>query len=209
VRVALRAIVAWSMVAGLSPVCLAGPVEDHEAGLLAYRRGDVTGAMPPLRRAADAGHVASMVLLAYILDNAGMTQEALPLYRRAAAQGDAEAEAALASLLVEGRGGVRDAREAFRLFERAAGRGHPLAVQAVADAYLRNDARMLGDDAVDGKALAALRRAAEAGYVPAAERLVAVYQQGLLGAAPDAAESARWQARVTAARPRPAGAKKQ
>jgi TPR repeat protein len=208
VRVALRTIVAWAITAGLCPVCIAGPTEDHEAGLQSFQRGDIVGAMPPLRRAADAGHVPSMVLLAYILDNAGMTKEALPLYRRAAVQGDAEAEAALASLLIEGRSTAPDPREAFLLYERAAGRGHPLAAQAVADAYLRNDTRMLGEDATDAKALPALRRAAEAGYVPAAERLVIVYQQGLLGATADEAEAARWQARVSAARPRASGAKK-
>ena len=42
-------------VAGMAAcaACMAGPAEDHAAGLQAYRRGDVAGAMAPLRRAVE------------------------------------------------------------------------------------------------------------------------------------------------------------
>jgi len=186
----------------------AGPTDDHATGLSAFRRGDVTGAMTPLRRAADAGHAPSQALLAYILDTAGLTREALPLYQSSARQGNVDAQVALAGLLVEGRSVPRDARQAFVLYEAAALQGHGFASQAVADAYLRNDAAMLADDATDAKALAALRRAADGGDGRSAERLVAVYQQGQYGVAPDAVEAARWAARVLSQRSRTPGAKK-
>lgn len=186
----------------------AEPAADFAAGLQAFRGGDVTGAMTPLRRASEAGHAPSQSLLAFILDNAGLTQEALALYRRAAAQGHADAQVALAGLLIEGRAAPRDPRAAFRLYASAAEQGQPAAIWAVADAYLRTDAAMLGDDATDIQALAALRRAAETGDLRSIERLVAVYQQGQHGVAPDAAEAARWQARLASQRPRAAGARK-
>jgi TPR repeat protein len=196
------AIVAGAAVCG---ACEAGPVEDHAAGLQAYRRGDVSNAMTPLRRAADAGHAPSQTLLAFILEAAGVTTEAAALYRRAAEQGDVEAEVALASMLVAGRGGPGDPREAFRLFSRAADRGDPRAIRAVAEIHLRGDRQALGADASDADALAALRRAGVQGHVASVERLVQVYRQGLLGVIPDTAESARWQAqlaRLRSAEPR-------
>lgn len=187
---------------------MAGPAEDHAAGLQAYRRGDVAGAMAPLRRAADAGHAPAQTLLAFILDAAGLTADAIAYYRRAAEQGDVDAQIGLASLLAGGRSDASDPREAFVLFARAADRGDPRAVRAVADVYLRDDRQMLGDDATDAKALAALRRAGELDHAGAIERLVRVYQQGLLGATADAAEAARWQARLARLRPRPAEPRK-
>jgi len=200
----LAAFAAGSLACAL---CAAGPLEDHEAGVQALRQGDVTGAMVPLRRAAEANHAPAQALLASIFDNAGLTDEAVPLYRRAAAQGNADAQAALAGLHVEGRAVPPDLREAFRLYERAAASGHALAVQAVADAYLRNDTAMLDTDATDAKALAALRRAGEAGYVAAIVRLVDVYAKGQLGVSADAAEAERWQARLARVRPK-TGARK-
>lgn len=194
----LLVAVAASMVCGVGT---AGPPEDHEAGLQAYRRGDVTGAMLPLRRAADAGHAPSQTLLAFILDSAGLTPEAIALYRRAAEQGHVDAEVALGALLADGRGAAGNPREAFQLFARAADRGDPRAIRALADIYLRDDRAMLGDEATDAKALAALRRAGEMDHAGAVERLVRVYREGQLGVAADAAEAARWQARLTRLRP--------
>jgi uncharacterized protein len=208
---ALRTRPLLALLIGACIACSAGaatPDEDYAAGLKSFRSGDVTGAMTPLRRAADGGHAPSQFLLGFIFDNAGLTPEAVPLFRRAAAQGHADAQVALAGLLMEGRAVARDPRAAFRLYASAAQQGQPAAIQAVADAYLRNDAAMLGDDATDALALAALRRAGEAGDLRSAERLATVYQQGLYGAPADVAEAARWQARAASQRPRAAGAKK-
>lgn len=194
----------------LLPLARAGADDDYRAGQQAFARGDVVGAMTPLRRGAAAGHAPSQSLLGFILENAGLVDEAAGLYRQAAAQGHADAQAALAGLYLVGRGVPHDEREAFVLFSRAAASGHATAIKVVADVYLRDDVRMLGDDRSDALALAALRRAAEADHLPTIDRLVLVYQRGELGVPADAAEAERWQARAAKLRPRPpaAGSKK-
>lgn len=202
----MRRAVRWVVVlfAGtmLTSPARAGAGDDYRAGQQAYARGDVAGAMTPLRRAAAAGHAPSQSQLAFILESAGLVDEAAGLYRQAAAQNHADGEAGLAGLYLEGRGVPRNEREAFVLFSRAAARGHAMSINVVADAYLRRDARMLGDDGSDALALQALRRAAEADYLAAIDRLALAYQRGELGVSPDAAEAARWQARAASLRPR-------
>ena len=86
----------------------AGPEEDYQRGLLAFHRGDVTGAMSALKPAAAAGHAPSQTLLAYILDRADFIDEAARLYLLAADQDDPEAVAALGGLYLTGRGGNRN-----------------------------------------------------------------------------------------------------
>ena len=83
---------------------LAGPQDDYSAGRKAYLAGDVRRAMPPLKRAADAGHAPAQSLYAYILDKAEYNEEAAQYFRRAAEQGDADGQYGLGILYAAGEG---------------------------------------------------------------------------------------------------------
>lgn len=174
--------------------------EDFRAGQLAYQRGDVAAAITALRRGAAANHAPSQYLLGFLLENAGLVDEAAGHYRRAAEQDHADALAAYAGLLAAGRGVPKDERAAFDLYSRAAERGHAMAIRIVADAYLKGELGARASD--DGRALPALRRAAERDHLAAIDALATAYQRGDYGAAPDAAEAARWQARAADLRKR-------
>jgi TPR repeat protein len=113
----------------------AAPADDHQRGLLAYQRGDVVAAMRELRPAADAGHVPSQTLLAFILDRAGFADEATRLYRAAAERNDAEGHAGLAAAYVSGRGIAKDEKQAWLHFSKAAELGHEASIEVVAQAY--------------------------------------------------------------------------
>lgn len=116
---------------------MAAPADDHQRGLLAYQRGDVVAAMAALRPAAKAGHAPSQSLLAFILDKADFVDEALALYRAAAAQNDAEGHAGLGNAYLGGRGVAKDEKQAMRHFSKAADLGHVASQAIVARAAAR------------------------------------------------------------------------
>lgn len=113
----------------------AAPVDDHQRGLQAYQRGDMAAAMGELRKAADAGHVPSQTLLAFILDRAGFADDAARLYRAAAERDDAEGHAGLAAAYLSGRGIAKDEKQAWLHFSKAAELRHEASIDLVADAY--------------------------------------------------------------------------
>lgn len=185
---ALLALLAWTSATG-------APADDHARGLKAYHRGDVVDAMAQLQPAARAGHAPSQALLAFILERSDYTEEAVALYRSAAAQGDADGHAGLASAYLSGRGIAKDEKQAVLHFSKAADAGHAASVEVLATAWLA------GDMGLDGRAdpaaaRTAVQRAAAQGHPPSAQALATAYQTGGLGLVPDAAEAARWQARV-------------
>ncbi len=79
------------LVAGvvLSALLLAGPVtaddaaQTYEKGLAAYNRGDLPGALPLFRQAAEGGSADAQAWLGYILDLAEEDTEAVRWYRAA------------------------------------------------------------------------------------------------------------------------------
>jgi TPR repeat protein len=175
---------------------LAAPADDHRRGQQAYQRGDVVAAMAALRSAAQAGHAPSQSLLAFILDGAGYREEAIQLYRDAAAQDDAEGHAGLAGIYLGGRGVAKDEKLAWRHFSKAAELGHALSIQLVADAYLKRQFGLDPDGADAAAALHAWRRAAAQGHAASAQALALSYRSGLHGLAADAAQAAQWQSRA-------------
>lgn len=115
---------------------VSGPIEDYEAGRKAFQEGDVAGAVVILKKPADQNHVPSQILLGRVLDGAGEDELAVDYFRKAAGQGDAEAEFELGGMYVKGEGVKQDLKEARVWVRRAAERGLPAAVAAMADAYM-------------------------------------------------------------------------
>ncbi len=192
----------WLGGVGVVLMALAAPVhgaaqDDYRQGLQAYHRGDVAGAMAALQPAAQAGHAAAQSLLGYILDRADFAEQAAALWRQAAAQGDAEAHAGLANLHLTGRGVAKDEKQALLHFSEAASRGHALATEVLASAWLGG---RLGLDAAaqPEAARAAVQRAAESGHLASAEALAQAYRSGRFGLPVDEAQALSWQARVLA-----------
>jgi TPR repeat protein len=184
-----------ALLIGASSPAPAAPADEHQRGLLAYQRGDVSGAMAALRPLAAAGHAPSQSLLGFILERADFSEQAAPLWRAAAEQGDAEAHAGLANLYLTGRGVAKDEKRALQHFSEAAARGHALAIEVVATAWLKGE---MGADAKADPvaARAALTRAAEQGHLPSADALAQAWRLGQYGLQPDAAQAAQWQARA-------------
>jgi TPR repeat protein len=187
---------AWALLAGTAA---AAPPDDHQRGLQALQRGDVIAAMAALRPAAQAGHAPSQSLLAHILDRADFSEQAAQLWRQAAAQGDAEAHAGLASMALTGRGIAKDEKLALLHFSEAAARGHAASVHWLADAWLQG---RLGTQAATQpeEARAVLLRAAEQGHLPSIDALAAGHTSGAYGLPVDAAQRERWRARALALR---------
>lgn len=159
--------------------------DDYREGLKYYRSGDVTTAMSRLRKASDAGHAPAQVLLADILDQAEMNEEAVSYYRKAAQQGNADGEYGLGNMYANGEGVKRDPTEARKWIMRAAEKNHPRATTTLAQAYISGG---LGLDAQERNGEEARRwvtRAADSNYVPALDFLAKAYRAGSLGLAVD------------------------
>jgi TPR repeat protein len=109
--------------------------ETYEKGLAAYNRGDLVGALPLFREAAEGGSADAQAWLGYLLDFAEDNAEAVRWYRAAAEQGHAEGLAGLADMYAKGEGVEKDLAEARSLYERAADAGQDRAARVLAAAY--------------------------------------------------------------------------
>jgi TPR repeat protein len=109
--------------------------DTYAKGLAAYNRGDLPGALPLFRQAADAGSADAQAWLGYLLDLAEENVESVRWYRAAAEQGHADGLAGLADMYAKGEGVEKDLGEARSLYEKAADAGHDRAARVLAQAY--------------------------------------------------------------------------
>ena len=109
--------------------------ETFEKGLAAYNRGDLPGALPLFRQAAEEGSSDAQAWLGYLLDLAEENAEAVRWYRASAEQGNGEGLAGLADMYAKGEGVDKDLTEARMLYEKAADAGHGRAARVLAHAY--------------------------------------------------------------------------
>lgn len=129
--VLLSLCLAWPLSA------VADPEADYQQGLQAYReRSDIVGAMPPLRRAADAGHVEAQLLFGFILDWSEENAEAVRYYRMAAESGEPRGQLELARMYLSGEGVDKDPAAAREWIEKARALGHAPAIMQVGYAHL-------------------------------------------------------------------------
>lgn len=166
-----------------------------------WERGDIVGAMPKLRRAADLGHAESQALYAYFLDQADDDEEAAKYYRLAAAQNNVDGIYGIAAFHVSGDGKVeRSLTTAKDLFIRAADLGHAPSVSVVALAYLQGGLGLSDEERASKAALDWIQKAANGGMVQSMDRLALVFEKGEFGVAPDLAKSAEWKKKSMDAR---------
>ena len=105
----------------------------------AFDKSDIVSAMSYYRKAADAGYAPAQRRLAYLLDKSEENEEAVIWYKKAVAQGDAEAEHGLAGMYVSADGIPQDNEEALRLFRSSASKGYPPAIHVMASAYEKGE----------------------------------------------------------------------
>ncbi|HVV94237.1 MAG TPA: caspase family protein [Hyphomicrobiales bacterium] len=196
---------AHELAASLAGADVAGGASDVTCARLATHPGDATATDPgvPIAilkgnadaaiaacRAAAAAHPETghyTALLARAMAAAGRWGEAVPLYRKAAAQGDLRAMVSLATLLENGDHVGKDVRAALALYERAAAAGS-------ADAALNLAADLeqgIGGRRDVKRALALLHRAAGDGSALATYDLGVLAVQGVGGGPAEALEHFR------------------
>ncbi|MCB1906840.1 MAG: sel1 repeat family protein [Rhodocyclaceae bacterium] len=174
-----------------APITVRADVDgDFDAGMAAFRRGDLFSAMEPLRRAADAGHAHAQSLLAYILDLGEYNEEAYRYYKLSADQDFPDGIYGLALMTISGDGVEKDVEKGFALLRRSAALGHARSWNTLADALLNG---MLAPPAEQPDAETILIRSADGGYMRAIDALTMAYSKGMLGIAPDPAKAAIWK----------------
>lgn len=153
--------------------------EDYDLGFKRYQEGDVVGAMAPLRKAANTGHVKAMVLLAQILDASEFDEEAVGFFRKAAEQGDPDGMFGLGAMTASGEGMKNKDQVAGRAWIlKAAESGHVQAVNVIAQAYLKAEMGLTEADRSTPEALRWVQAAAKNDYLPAVDALADAYRTG-------------------------------
>ena len=169
---------------------------EFKAAMVSWNRGDMVTAMSQLRGPADAGHAPSQVLLAYILDKSEFNEEAVAYYKKAVAQGSAEAQFDLGALYAAGEGVQKDEVEARRLMSLAANQGHVGAINALAQAYLTGGLALDAQAKESPQALAMIEKAAAGNYLAAIDALSAAYVSGRWGLAPNTEMASKYRAQA-------------
>lgn len=173
-----RLVVLFVSMTCIASSVLAGADEDYQAGVKSFRDGDVVGAMTPLRAASLAGHAKAQALLAEILDRTDFDEDAIALYRKSAAQGEPDGMFGLGVMVAAGEGTKKDVLAGREWILKAAEKGLPLAVNVVAQAYLRGELGYNEADRNTPEALTWIKRAATNEYLPAIDALAAAYTTG-------------------------------
>lgn len=175
----------------------AGTKEDFESGKKAFDAGDLVGAMTPLKRSADAGHIDAQVLLAYILDYSEFDEDAIAYYRKAAEKGSADGQFGLGVMIANGDGvPKKDPIEGRRWIKLAAEQGHKMAIGVMAQAYLTGQLGLTEAERSNEETLHWVRLAAEQDNLPAIDALVRAYREGSLGLSADPAKATDLEAKA-------------
>jgi TPR repeat protein len=193
-RGAIRLIALLSVFHGSA--VLAGPAEDYEEGAKRYASGDLIAAMPPLRKAADAGNAPAQAMLAEIFAQSDSGAEAVVYYRKAALQGNAAGQFGLGAMLAGGEGAPKDVAEGRKWITRAAEQGHKQAINELALAYINGNLDIPAEARRSAEAMRWIRPAADHGFLPAMERLALAYRNGELGLTADAKAAGEWDEKV-------------
>jgi len=177
----------------------AGPAEDYAEGSKQYAAGDLLAAMPLLQRAADAGHAAAQAAMGEILEQAD-DPEAVEYYRKSAAQGNANGQFGLGTMIAAGQVTPKNPADARKWITLAAEQGHKLAINELALAYIVGGLDIPEDARQSATALRWIRAAADDGYLTAMEKMSAAYRRGELGLAVDAKAADQWAEKIRKAR---------
>lgn len=178
----------------------AGPAEDYAEGTKRYTAGDLVAAMPLLQRAADAGHAAAQAAIAEILDQADSSPEAVEYFRKSAAQGNADGQFGLGTMLAAGQGVAKNPAEARKWITLAAEQGHKIAINELALAYISGGLDIPDEARQSPEALRWIRTAADNGYLTAMDKMAAAYRTGELGLAVDVKTADQWVEKIRKAR---------
>lgn len=167
--------------------------QEVQAGIDAWQRGDLIGAMTHYQKAAEAGSPIAQAKLGWILDNSNDDTQAVQWYEASAAQSHAAGQFGLGEMYAKGEGVEKDVDKAIELYISAATGGHPQARRVLANAY-ENGA--LGREIDRAEALRWLQLAANDDDLASVRRLVSIYRDGGLGLDPDAGLADEWQMRL-------------
>lgn len=183
-----------------SSLLLAGVEEDYAEGAKLFHEGKVVDSLPPLKRAADGGHIGAQALFADILDSAEFDEDAVMYYRKAAEQGSADAMFGLGSMYASGEGIAQDQAQARKWITDAAKLGNKNAIMRLSHSHIRGGLGL--DDATRSgpEALVWIKRAADLDDMISLEALAAAYRTGNYGLAADLPQAQSLEARIAALR---------
>lgn len=179
-----------------SSLAWAGPDEDYVTGAKMYGEGDLLGAMPIIKRSADAGHAAAQSAYAeMILSGDAGDEEALSYFRKSAEQGNADGQFGLGSMYVSGEGVKRDIGEGRKWIIKSAEQGHHGAINEMALAYMTGGLGITDDARKGAQALRWIRQAADNNFLSAIREMIKAYRQGEYGLTPDVKLADQWAAK--------------
>ncbi len=168
--------------------------KSYEAGVVAYRNGNIVNALREFRSAAEAGHASAQVVVGFLYENGrgGVPKdevEAVRLYRLSADQGEPTGQTNLGAMFESGRGGLaKNEIEALRLYRLAADQGSAQAMANLGGIYANGLAGLAKDDV---EAMRLNRLSADQGNASGQLNLGIMYANGRGGLAKNEVEAVR------------------
>ena len=179
------------IIGGLALVAVSN--ESIDSGIRAFCDRQFVSAFEILRPYAEQGNADAQVILAILLDDGAEgveknTRESISWYRKAAEQGDGEAQTNLGLILAQGLGVKADLDEAVHWFSKASEAGFSEGQYNLAYAYTLGAGGLVKDEA---KAVEFFTMAAIQGHIWAQSNLGHMYLQGV-GVKIDNVQALKW-----------------
>jgi TPR repeat protein len=186
----------------------ATPEEDYQAGLIAFKRGELIEAEGIFERAAKKGHTGAMVRLAEMLDRYGFVREALTWNLKAARLGNADAEYKIGQMYMDlndydlkRKESKIDPVSAYKWFKMSAEGGNKDAIALIASAYVAGakDKGISDAERTDAEILKWVNQDITVNDSVASMQVLAkAYREGKYGLAVDTKKADEWDAKIRA-----------
>lgn len=171
----------------------AGPEDDYKTGSASFFAGDFVGAMPLLRKAAEAGHAAAQAMYGQLLLGTAQEEEAVAYFKKSADQKNTEGEFYYGTSLLTGEGIKKNPLEGRKWILIAAEKGFVDAENQMALIIIDpNQETPLSNQ----EAQRWLKKSADNDFLPAINQLVTAYHSGLYGLPVNAETAAEYQAKA-------------
>ena len=170
----------------------AAPDDDYKTGAASFVVGDFVGAMPFLRKAAEAGYAPAQAMYGQLLLGTAQEDEAVRYFRKSADQQNTEGEFYYGTSLLTGEGIKKNPLEARKWIQMAAEKGWKDAENQMALIALEPSQEQPMDNT---ETLRWLKKSADNNFLPAITGLVAAYQKGLYGLTVDPHLADEYQAK--------------
>lgn len=172
---------------------LSAPEDDYKTGAASFVLGDFVGAMPMLRKSAEAGYAPAQAMYGQLLLGTAQEEEAVKFFKKSADQKNIEGQFYYGTSLLTGEGTKKIPEEGIKWILLSAEQGLKDAENQMA---LIAAAPLYSSILSDAEAQRWLKKSADNEFLPAIVHLVVAYRTGTNGFVVDNKIADEYQAKA-------------